>query len=121
MRNRAKCKLCADIIESLSADHIIDCKCEEITIFGGDKTFGCRAKNWDNFLRVDDEGNEIVITVKNEPEKLPKLTREDLLKMLDAMNENIEKLPQHAMTQAVNQYDLSSLIILISAILRSKE
>ena len=70
MRNRAKCKLCNTIIESFHQHDYVKCKCDEIAVDGGPD--GCRvmAKNWDNFLRVDDSGKEYPIKVK-EKEEVP--------------------------------------------------
>ena len=63
MRNRAKCKLCGDIIESFHEfDHVI-CKCDQIAISGGQVKYECAARSFDNFLRIDDEGNQIVPSV----------------------------------------------------------
>ena len=50
MRNRAKCKLCNDIIESTDNKDVIDCKCGEISVMGGQEKMGCMAKSWDNSL-----------------------------------------------------------------------
>lgn len=52
-------------------------------------------------------------------EKLPKPNREELLKELDEMIKNIEKLPPHAQILPINHYDFCALMIVLSAILRS--
>jgi hypothetical protein len=115
MRNRAKCKACESIIESkYLTDHVV-CKCAQISVFGGDQ-LNCSAINWDNFLRVDDEGNIIVPTIK-EPKKV---TREDFLNALDEMIRRIEEMPSNAMVVAINHYDFVSLLILLSSIFRSE-
>jgi hypothetical protein len=64
MRNRAKCKLCSSIIESMKLDDYVSCKCGAITINGGTYAYECRANHWENFIRVDDEGNEIIVKVE---------------------------------------------------------
>ena len=51
MRNRAKCKLCDDIIESVHHHDYITCKCGEISVDGGDHYCRCSARNWENFIR----------------------------------------------------------------------
>lgn len=66
MRNRAKCKLCGDILESFHEFDYQTCKCNEISISGGLIRYECAAKDFSNFLRVDDEGNEIVPTIKHQ-------------------------------------------------------
>lgn len=116
MRNRAKCKACESIIESLNHRDEVICKCGQISVSGGDR-LGCSALNWDNFLRVDDEGNVIKPTIK---EKAP-VTRADLLDALDDLIKRIEEMPQQAMVVSINHYDFVSLLILLSSIFRSEE
>ncbi len=87
----------------------------------------CSAGDWTNFIRVDDDGNEIIPKIvssgkEEDPpvsEKASKPTREDLLKMLDGMVESIENLPSHAMSTPINHYDLISVLMLLSSILKS--
>jgi len=130
MQNRAKCKLCESIIESFHSQDYVMCKCGEIAVGGDVGDYPCAAKNWDNFLRVDDEGNTIIPKIKNkddvkplyiEPNEVSKPTRDDLIKILDDMVKSIEKLPPEAMTTYVNQYDLMSFLMILSAIFKAKE
>ena len=116
MINRAKCKLCESIIESFCEGDYVECKCGEIAVDGGDK-LRCSAKDFKNFLRVDDEGNEIVVHVR-EPGKQ---TKEDFLKMLEEMIKNIENLPTHAMTAPINHYDFVATLILLLNIFKSPD
>jgi len=123
MRNRAKCKLCGDILESFHQHDFVICKCGEISIDGGANAYKCGAKDWKNFLRVDDQGNEIVVKLEEEKpqmisQDMPKPTKKELIDMLDAMAKNIENLPQHVMSTPVNHYDLYSFMLLISQILK---
>lgn len=139
MKNRAKCKLCSCIIESFHSTDWIVCKCEEIAVGGGD-ALQCAAKDWDNFLRIDEEGNEIVPKVlsietdsisNNSNEKNEDSTKEntiqdhalpnkkELLDMLLEMIKNIENLPQHVMSSPITHYDFCSLLILLSALFRT--
>jgi hypothetical protein len=122
MKNRAKCKLCLSIIESFHPGDYIACKCDEISVSGGLDML-CAAKNWCNFIRVDDLGNEIAVKADSDVKPLynesVKPTREELLKMLDEMVERIESLPSSAMTAPVTHYDLASSLMLLSSILRS--
>jgi len=127
MRNRAKCRLCGSIIESFHYYDHIECKCGEISITGGPDTFKTASKDpsYKNFIRVDDENNEIAVKVSefhNEkvPYEVPKLTRDDYLKMLDDMIKNIENLPSHAMQLPITHYDLYSSLLLLSTILRAE-
>ena len=130
MKNRAKCKLCESIIESHHRHDYVSCKCGEISVDGGDEYFRCAAINWENFLRVDDEGNIIIPTIKdnnvkpidNETlEEAPKLTKKDLVKILQDMITNIENLPPEAMTVPVNQYDLMGLMMILVAIFKEDQ
>ncbi len=135
MRNRAKCKLCKNIIESFHENDYVDCPCGEISIHGGLYKLGCSAKDFSNFIRVDDNGNEVIVKVivkdslisekeiKDEishPIEENVIKREEKLKMLDEMIENIEKLPSHAMYAPVNHADFCSALMLISSILNHK-
>ncbi len=117
MRNRAKCKLCDTIIESLRENDNCECRCGEISVMGGAK-MGCSAKNWNNFFRVDDEDNIITPIIK---EKAPKPTREDLVNVLDEMIKRIEDMPPNAMVVSINHYDFVSLLMLLSSIFRFED
>lgn len=114
MKNRAKCKKCLSIIESLHDRDYVTCKCGEISVDGGD-SMRCAAKNFENFLRVDDEGNEIEVKV------VEKYTKEYLMKLLDDYIEKLESLPPQAMYTAINHYDLITSLNLIAMILKSKD
>jgi hypothetical protein len=125
MKNRAKCKLCHDVIESFHSTDLVYCKCGEIGVDGGSKLL-CFANDFDNFLRVDENGSEIIMTTKNtqdhvvaNKEQRAQPSKEELLNMLDMMVENYTNLPPQAMTTPVTHYDLSSALLLISSILRS--
>lgn len=125
MRNRAKCKLCSSIIESFHATDYVMCRCGHIAVDGGD-AFRCVAKDWNNFLRVDDHGNEIKVKVtESEPKAIPDVsenqvpTKKEMIDMLDDMIKNIEHLPQGAMSTPINHYDFCSLLVLLSSIFRA--
>lgn len=136
MKNRAKCKLCNTIIESFHSTDYVICKCDEIAVDGGDALL-CYAKDFSNFLRVDDEGNEIIVkekvpeTTKSSTElsgrqgpylvneQKPPTPRDELIKELEGMIQTIENLPERALYQPVTQCELASVLMLLSAILRS--
>ncbi len=113
MRNRAKCKSCESIIESIHERDEVGCACGKISVSGGDR-MGCAATDWSIFLRVDDEGNTIIPNIKD----APSITREDLLAALDDMIHRIEEMPQQAMIISINHYDFVSLLILLSSIFK---
>lgn len=127
MKNRAKCKLCNSIIESFHRYDYVSCGCGEISVDGGSEYFHCAAKDFTNFLRIDDEGNEIIVTVKEESNQNdptdPSInpTKEELIKILDNMVANTESLPQEAMMSNITQYDYCSLLILLSSIFKTKD
>lgn len=127
MKNRAKCKICQLIIESYHSTDYVSCKCGHIAVDGG-VAMRCYADDWNNFVRVDDEGNEIIIKICNElPSKLScesinpeeKPSKEKMLELLDEMIKTYDSLPEHAKSTYVSHYDLLSALILISSILRS--
>ena len=125
MINRAKCKLCNSIIESYHATDLVVCKCGEISVDGGE-ALRCYAIDWKNFLRVDDQGNEIIVKVKNDnvnplDNASSKPTKKVLIGMLDEMIKNIEGLPQIAMTAPITHYDFASALILLASILRASD
>ena len=133
MRNRAKCAKCKTTIESLHSTDLVVCACTAISIEGGQDRFIAFAREWGDFLRVDDEGNEIVVKVVDKDDvshdkptneipvqmEPPKLTRDDKLQMLADMVKSIENLPPQAMWTAVNQYDLYNALALIVSIFKS--
>jgi hypothetical protein len=53
-------------------------------------------------------------------EEFTKPTRKELIDMLDEMLANIERLPPHALASFITNYDLSALIILLSAIFKAE-
>jgi thymidylate synthase len=88
---------------------------------GGD-SMKCYAKDWNNFVRVDDEGNEIIpkiIDKIEQEERKEKPTKSEIINMIDEMRAKIESLPPHVMTTPINHYDYYSLLVLMSAALRS--
>lgn len=60
--NKAQCKLCGDVIESLYRHNYVSCKCGEIFVDGGDSYPRWGANNMGNFIRIledEDEANRI--------------------------------------------------------------
>lgn len=124
MRNRAKCNLCKSEIESFHLYDYVSCKCGEIAVSGGIQKFEVYAKNYENFLRIDEKGNEIPIKVVEkdkvqEPAQQPVLSKKEKMEMLDKMIQNIESLPNQSMTLPVTHYDLYSFMLIVSEILKS--
>jgi hypothetical protein len=112
MKNRAKCKRCQTIIESDGKEKL--CPCGEISVYGN---MQCSAKNWSSFIRVDDEGNEIIPQITDSPKDKP--TKEELIKLLDEMISSIEGLPATAMLNSITHYDWVSTLLLVSQLFKS--
>lgn len=123
MRNRAKCKKCQSIIESFHATDMVFCKCGRIYVDGGD-ALKCGADDFNDFLRVDDQGNEIEIKVveENKDEKplyIDKPGRDELIKMLEEVINSYDRMPPIAMDAHCTNRDLQSCMFLMLQILRS--
>ncbi len=118
MRNRAKCRLCNHIIESFHSTDYVICRCGEIALNGGEALY-CMARDWDNFIRIDEDDKELPIVVREKAaEELPKPDKKQLLGELSLMLKSFENLPEHALIEPVTQYDLYAGLALLSAILR---
>jgi len=122
MKNRAKCKLCLSVIESYHSTYLVLCKCGEISVEAGE-SMKCWAKNWLNFIRIDDEGNEVIPTIKGVQETIDivKPTRKEMLEMLDEMISSVERLPDHAKLSSINHYDYCALMMLLAQIFKTSE
>lgn len=123
MRNRAKCKLCQKIVESLLPEDYQQCECGEIGIDGGNIKFKVFYKNVENFLRIDDNGNEVI--VKEAPpsgiQDVIAPTKEELLKILDeVISSDYEGKPDYYMHQrSPTNYDIYALLLLFKSLFRS--
>ena len=127
MKNRAKCKLCQSIIESYHRTDYVSCTCSQIAVYGGPDLMQCSAIDWANFLRVDDNNNEIAVKIR-EPgatfetksdQTTSKTSRADLIYILDEMIASIDKLPQSAMTAPITNIEYQTLLCLLSAYFKS--
>lgn len=130
MRNRAKCKLCESIIESQDRNDYVTCSCGEISVDGGNEYHRCRASDWANFLRVDDDDNIIIPIIKeketppilNEEPVTPHwMTKDEALEKLREMAKRISDLPPEAIYAPINHADFCSLLLLLWEILKAKE
>ena len=127
MRNRAKCKLCGDIIESFHPSDCVGCKCGQIGVEGG-SAMRTYAIDYANFLRVDDIGNEIVVNYKNRGDNIYDKknydnppnggTVEDLIKELDDQIKDLEKSSVHSQNSPINKYDFAIFMLVTSTILK---
>lgn len=126
MKNKAKCKLCESVIESFHVTDYVMCKCGEIAVDGGEALY-CYAKNFENFIRVDDEGKEVSVSVKDNvlsqktETETPKRTKNEVLSTVKEMISQIESMPANAMTASLNHYDYLSLLLLLSSALELED
>jgi hypothetical protein len=110
------------------------CKCGEIAVDGGKDYHRVLAKDWANFLRVDDDGNEIIPSIidkektdtdnshDSKPEETKyKPSKKELIVMIEEMIKSYENLPQNAMTLPITHYDLLSLMLLLSALFKAED
>lgn len=127
MRNRAKCNLCKDTLESFHRHDFVKCKCDEISIDGGQDYFKAAAKHWENFIRLDDDDNEVNVKVIEEGEPVPEEkkdhiypmpTRKDKMDMLKNMIDSYDRLPAHAMNNPITNCDLAAALLLIYELLK---
>lgn len=126
MRNRAQCKLCKEIIESFQEFDYVSCKCDEIAITGGKVKYECFAKNWENFLRVDDNDHVIPVRLTEKEEDnlvenhIPvHQSRMDLIEELERLITYSQEMSDQALKQPVSQYELLRFLSLIITILKS--
>lgn len=130
MRNRAKCKLCGDIIESLAFADIVSCSCDEITIWGGLQELRTvsRTPDYRNFLRIDESGNEIAVKyvdkdAKEKGDEQPanppeQIATKEIIDTIEEMIKNDENLPQHVLFAPCTQADLIRYAIPILSVLK---
>jgi hypothetical protein len=85
----------------------------------------CAAKDWSNFLRIDEQGKECKVSVKegdDEPADKEEgayiESVEDVLKNIEHMMGILDGLPQNAMTQPLTHYDMYSMLLLMSAVIK---
>lgn len=121
----AKCRLCNTIIKSIENDYIT-CKCGEISLDMTTNKLKLIAREWENFLKVDENGNEIVVKVEESvssakplPEGNSRPSKEELLGMLNMMIKNLEELPPQGLSTYVTNYDLLSVLLLFAAVFRA--
>lgn len=129
MRNRAKCKLCNDVLESFLIDDTVVCSCGEISISGGEYRLLSSSRSYKNFLRIEDDGSEKPVKYieegkaggddQNVEEPVKPLTKKELINVLENKIKSLENLPPNAMTQPTTHYDLYETLLLLISIVRS--
>ena len=117
-RNRAKCGLCLQIIESLHAHDLQVCSCGEISLTGGTTYYKAICKDPKNLLLIDEDGHESTPTFENKQAILPDLKKEDLMSMLKLQIDTYDKMSVSERHSPVSTYELQSLAMLIYSILK---
>lgn len=122
MRNRAKCKLCEDIIESKHRHDYVSCKCGQISVDGGQDYWRTFATDYVNFLRIEDDGTvkEVVYIEKEQPKEEvstepgedppPRLTKTEKLDMLKGLLDAVQNVP---LDRPITHYDYHQLLLLV--------
>ncbi len=127
MRNRAKCKLCGDILESFYLNDVVECSCGEITIWGGLYELNSKANDYENFLRIDEDGNEITVRFlqKGEEDKEEelyeikgRLSKKEAIELMERTLKGMQDSLDHSMNRYVNYYDFCYYLSLILSALR---
>lgn len=126
MRNRAKCKLCQEVIESVHIYDRVICSCKEICINGGTQEFYSSARNFCNFLRVDDNDNELEVQFDDldpdSSEIYPDKKENEassILKHVDHLIAELEQQNPSLMSIPMNQYDCLSILLLLQSTLKT--
>ena len=104
---KLKCKKC-EVVLDYPKEGEIQCNCGNLTLNAKERVIVCNHGE-PSFCTIDDEGNEITNPISNLP-------KHELLQMLKSMRENIERLPSHAQSAAVNHYDLLALLVLLESL-----
>lgn len=127
MRNRAKCGLCKEALESFTEFDYVTCKCGEISICGGNLRLETSAKDYKNFIRLEEDGSEIPVKFVTDhtdeieagaEEEIPlKLDAAQKGKLIDDMLSYYDRMPAHAMTSPANQYDMKAVFLLMKQLL----
>ncbi|HMH10163.1 MAG TPA: hypothetical protein VK553_05600 [Candidatus Nitrosopolaris rasttigaisensis] len=112
---KIKCKLCESILEGITKKNV-SCACGEVILDGYNELIHVK-KDRANAVEIDSEGNPIQKAPQHTQERP---TREELIAELDRMQSSFENLPSQAMAGPINHYDFASLLLLVSAILKSE-
>lgn len=114
MRNRAKCKLCEEIIESLKGERV-SCKCKQIEI-EADETgeYIAHVYDWAHFLRVNDDGSEVPVKILDDV----KQPETDVLFEIEQRMKDFERLPWEAGLQPMTQTDMNVIHIFLVKIIQ---
>lgn len=117
-RNRAKCKKCQEIIEVLENKGYVECSCGEIGI-GAD--LYAAARNWKNFLRLEENDQEKGVEYQDKSEKQNEdnpepFTKEEMLYELKKTAEIYANVPPNV---PITHHDISVLLLLLLSILKA--
>lgn len=121
-RLKGKCGICQSRIETFKKGDSVECICGEIGIDCRENQALISAREWKNFIRLDDMNQPMgapQVKSSSEAEEPKRPGKEQLLDMLSMMIKNLEELPPKGLGSAVTHYDLLSSLLLIDALFRS--
>ena len=104
---------------------MVSCPCNEISIDGGTKKFRAAARDFKNFVRIDDEGNEVAVTLVDKPE--PFISKEekplvdtyaDKLAILMEMIDEAEKEHEHMSYANLSKREFAEAMLVIYSLLK---
>lgn len=104
---------------------LVLCSCGEIFVDGGD-AMKCGANDWSNFLRLDEQGNEVIVKITEKevmvkiPEESAQTQLREALEALETLVEHYQELPAQALYAPVTHADLGVVLSLLSLIMRTR-
>lgn len=123
MRNRAKCRLCGDILESFHEHDLVQCRCKEIAITGGNYKPHRMTRHAENFILINDDGKEEAFTPYEEKsleqiQEQKVMTKEEAIQELENMVKFMENMREQALYSHVTQCDLYRFMALLVFVLK---
>lgn len=127
MRNRAKCKKCDAVIESLYTGELVSCYCGEIEVYDGPQDnpndLKSRAYDYANFIRIDDDNKEHEVRFE-EGGKLKTVDRsgkpsaQEIMDVLKSRIDHYDHLPSQVQYSHVVYSDLIDILRCLVALHR---
>jgi hypothetical protein len=96
-RNRAKCALCEDVIESKSRHDFVSCSCGAIFVDGG-RDYCRMGGNMENIILLNNDGTETSLLEVNQTERadelFSKLDEEELIDTNPTVEQRLDRIEQ---------------------------
>lgn len=125
MKEKLKCLNCDTIVSSLSMQDHVSCKCGDLVICAGNGHVCIYAKDVLKVDWIEEDASNVIQVDKQEEHNACEgnvkgsITRQELLNELETWISNVSSLTPTALISPVSHYDLASLAMLISAILKA--